>query len=188
MPKRFKNIYQLKITLEEIEPHIWRRIQIPESYSFWDLHVAIQDAMGWHHCHLFQFEMIDPRSGEKVLIGSPDESGIGDSLDAGWDVAISEFFSHENPQASYLYDFGDSWEHHVGLEDILPRKPKTRYPCCLDGQRKCPPEDCGGVPGYEDLLEAISNTDHSEHEEMLEWVGGEFDPDEFDLEKRSKLS
>ena len=181
MKDQFKKVYQFKITLEELDPPIWRRIQVPETYSFWDLHVAIQDAMGWTDSHLHQFEMMSPKTGEDVEIGIPDEEWEDEVQTlAGWEQKIADYFSSKNPTALYIYDFGDNWEHTVVLEEILPRAEKTEYPLCLEGERACPPEDCGGAWGYVDLLETISDPDGEEYEDTIEWLGGDFDPEYFD--------
>ncbi len=183
MRKKFDQVYQFKITLERIRPPIWRRIQVPETYTLGDLHVAIQDVMGWADYHLHQFERIHPKNGEKVTIGIPseDDIGYGWKILAGWRQKISDYFSMENCSADYVYDFGDNWEHRIQLEKILPREKDINYPICIKGKRACPPEDCGGVWGYEEFLEAIKDPKHKEHEEMLEWVGEEFDPEHFDI-------
>ena len=185
MKGKFDRVYQFKITLKEIKPAIWRRIQVPETYTFWDLHVAIQDAMGWEDYHLHEFEILDPSSGLEVRIGIPDEESkyFGMEVLPGWKQKIADYFSMENRTANYIYDFGDNWEHKIQLERILPRDKNVEYPICLAGRRACPPEDCGGVWGYEGFLEAIKNPKHPEHEEMLEWIGGEFDPEHFDPEE-----
>ena len=181
MKNQYNKVYQFKITLEELDPPIWRKIQVPETYSFWDLHVAIQDAMGWTDSHLHQFEMSNLKTGGEVEIGIPDEEweDEGKTL-AGWDEKIADYFSSKNPTALYIYDFGDNWEHSVVLEEILPRSEKTEYPLCLEGERACPPEDCGGAWGYVDLLETISDPDGEEYEDTIEWLGGDFDPEYFD--------
>jgi len=185
MKMKFDRVYQIKITLSGIRPPIWRRIQVPEIYTFWDLHVAIQDAMGWLDYHLHQFEMIDPKKGEKVTIGIPCEEDIGYGWEIlpGWRQRISDYFSLENKVADYVYDFGDNWDHRITLEKVLPRDKNTTYPACIKGKRACPPEDCGGVWGYAEFLEAIKDPKHEEHESMLEWVGGEFDPEHFDVKE-----
>ncbi|ACR78816.1 plasmid pRiA4b ORF-3 family protein [Kosmotoga olearia] len=184
MKKKFNRVYQFKITLKGIKPPIWRRIQVPETYTFWDLHVAIQDAMGWLDYHLHEFEIINPSTGLKVNIGIPDED-FGRDVLPGWKQKIADYFSMENPKANYTYDFGDNWEHKIELEKILPREKGVTYPVCIKGKRACPPEDCGGVWGYEELLEAIKDPAHERHEELLEWLGEDFDPEHFDVNEVS---
>lgn len=187
MKKQYNQVYQFKITLKNISPPIWRRIQVPESYSFWDLHVAIQDVMGWLDYHLHEFEIINPSTGAKVEIGIPvdDDFDMEREVLPGWEEKIADYFSMENRVTYYEYDFGDSWEHTIKLEKILPLDKDTDYPKCIAGKRSCPPEDCGGVWGYEDFLKIINNPDHEEYEEMIEWAGGAFDPEHFYKEKVS---
>ncbi len=181
MKKKFDKVYQFKITLKDIKPPVWRRIQVPGTYSFWDLHVAIQDAMGWYDCHLHHFEILNPFTKEKEYIGIPDEEGeMGIKILTGWKERLSDYFLKENVKADYLYDYGDNWEHTIKLEKILPREEEIKYPVCIDGERACPPEDCGGTGGHEDFLEVIMDPNHKEYEGMLEWAGGEFDPEYFD--------
>lgn len=179
MKKQFDKVYQFKITLQDIKPPIWRRIQVPETYMFWDLHVAIQGVMGWTDTHLHEFVIKNPKTGRKVNIGIPDED-FGRKVSEGWKKRIADFFSLSNPKAKYDYDFGDNWQHIVTLEEILPRQEGVEYPLCVGGKRACPPEDCGGPYGYEDFLSIIMEPDHEEHNSMLEWVGGEFHPEHFD--------
>ncbi|MGB2728747.1 MAG: plasmid pRiA4b ORF-3 family protein [Halobacteriota archaeon] len=175
-------MYQFKIALKGIKPPIWRRIQVPETYNFRDLHVAIQDAMGWIDYHLHEFEMVNPATGLKENIGIPNED-FGEEVLPELNQKIADYFSMENQTADYVYDFGDSWEHKIQLEKILPREKNINYPICIKGKRACPPEDCGGIWGYAELLEIIRNPEHEEYEEMLEWLGGEFDPEHFDVEE-----
>jgi hypothetical protein len=184
MKTNFNQIYQFKISLNGSKTPIWRRIQVPETYSFWDLHVAIQDAMGWDDYHLHEFEMINPVTDVEVVIGIPnkDDSFFREVL-PGWEQKIAEYFTTENPSALYTYDFGDDWVHNIKLEKILPREKNIDYPVCIKGKRACPPEDCGGIWGYEELLEIIHEPKHEEYEEMLEWVGEEFDPEHFDVKE-----
>ena len=177
----FGKVYQFKITLKGLQPPIWRRIQVPENYTFWDLHVAIQDVMGWQDYHLHVFEMAEPRSGEMMAIGVPAEDDLFDRRTLpGWTQTLPSFFSVENDTAEYTYDFGDNWQHKVKLEKILPRVEGTSYPVCLKGKRTCPPEDCGGVWGYQDLLESLSDPKTADDDESVQWVGGDFDPDHFE--------
>jgi hypothetical protein len=184
MSKKEQQIYQFKITLEGIKPSIWRRIQVPKTYTFWELHVAIQDAMGWYDYHLHQFEAINPKTGESDIIGIPDQEGIDDILTLpSWKIHISSYFSFLNKQAQYLYDFGDHWDHTVLLEKILPEEEFGKeYPLCVAGERACPPEDCGSIRGYEKLLDIIERPQHAEYKSTMEWLAKNFDPEEFKLE------
>jgi len=184
MKKKFDQVYQFKIALKGTKPQVWRRIQVPETYTFWDLHVAIQDVMGWEDCHLHEFEIVGSSTGVKTSIGIPDEEfGLDREILPGWKQKIADWFSMENRLADYRYDFGDNWEHKLRLEKILHRERNINYPICIKGERACPPEDCGGIWGYEDFLEIIKNPNHEEHEKMLEWIGGEFDPEHFDVKE-----
>ena len=174
-------VYQFKITLADIKPPIWRRIQVPEDYSFWDLHVAIQDAMGWQDYHLHEFKINKPNSGENFPIGIPDdETDWSRATLPGWEIAIADFFTMNNRSATYDYDFGDGWRHHVRLENIEKAQPALEYPRCVSGARACPPEDVGGSGGYEYFIQVINDPEHDDHSRMLEWIGESFDPDYFD--------
>ena len=182
MKKKYDQVYQFKITLKGTKPPIWRRILVPETYTFWDLHVAIQDAMGWDDYHLHEFTLLSPKTGRKVKIGIPSDEGadFGWKVLADWNQKIAHYFSLDNSKADYVYDFGDGWEHSIKLEKILPRETGVAYPRCIGGKRACPPEDCGGIGGYAEFLEAIGDPANELHEDMLDWVGGSFDPDDFD--------
>ena len=171
---------QFKITLQEIDPPVWRRIRVPAYYSFWDLHVAIQDAMGWTDSHLHAFRLTHPKVGARVEIGIPDEEfDTGNPVLPGWEVPLAAYFEKPGFRAEYEYDFGDSWVHEVLLEEVVDPMPGQVFPQCLGGAGACPPEDCGGPPGYEQLLIALADPSHEEHESMMEWVGGRFDPTAF---------
>ncbi|MCZ2341517.1 MAG: plasmid pRiA4b ORF-3 family protein [Bacteroidales bacterium] len=177
-------VYQLKITLVDTKPPIWRRIQVKDC-TLAKLHESIQTAMGWTNSHLHHF-----RVGEQ-LYGDPElmqenfaEMGYKDSTT----TKISDILPKKEKtfRFEYEYDFGDGWLHEVLVEGVVGADPKTKYPLCLEGKRACPPEDCGGVWGYPDFLEAIQNPDHEQHEEMLEWIGGRFDPKAFDAAKATE--
>jgi len=164
-----------------IEPAIWRRIQMPADCTFWDLHVAIQDAMGWLDCHLHVFHVTDPITGQEELIGLPDDEGfLEEETVPGWERRVTQVLSVAHPRLEYEYDFGDDWQHAVVLEDVRPLVPQVRYPRCVGGERACPPEDSGGVFGYLDLLGALADPQHEEHAGYREWVGGNYDPERFD--------
>ena len=184
MRKKFDRVFQFKITLKSIRPPIWRRIQVPETYTFWNLHVAVQDAMGWFDSHLHRFEILNPSTGIEEEIGIPDEEFEWDTVTLPvWEQKIAHYFSMTNTKSDYVYDFGDNWEHTVKLEKILPRQEKVKYPICIGGKRACPPEDSGGPWGYKDFLEEMADPHHEQHEEMLDWVGGSFDPEHFDIKE-----
>lgn len=179
----YNQVYQLKIILNDIEPKIWRIIQVPENYTFWELHVAIQNAMGWTDSHMHQFELINPGSRQKDIIGIPEHMYGGEIFDdyntlPGWNLKLADYLAIvENKQITYLYDFGDGQRHTIQFEGIYPRNIDKKYPVCLTGERSCPPEDCGGTGGYEDFLNIIKDKHHEEYKSMRRWAGGKFDPE-----------
>jgi hypothetical protein len=177
-------VFQFKITLQDIKPFIWRRVQIPGNYTFWDLHVAIQDSMGWTDTHLHEFRVVNLITSEEEYIGIPDDDGedIHSTL-AGWEIKVKDYVkAQENHKISYLYDFGDSWKHIIEFEGEHEKQPE-KYPQCLAGERACPPEDVGGVCGYQNFLSIIQDTKHEERKKLLAWVGGKYDPEKFDPKK-----
>ena len=173
------------IVLPGTDPLVWRRIQVPQSYSFWDLHVAIQDAMGWLDCHLHEFRVaLDSKSGRIGRFGIPvDDMLEQPPVQPDWTVKVSDTVGRGDLPILYVYDFGDDWRHVVMYEGGAQLERNVSYPRCVSGARRCPPEDCGGVHGYLELVEAIRDPNHERHAELLEWVGGDFDPDEFDARK-----
>lgn len=177
-------VHQFLVVLSGTDPLIWRRIQIPGSRSFWDLHIAIQDAMGWHDRHLHEFRLLDEDERHVVSIGIPmGNEAMDRPVVPGWQVTVSRFFDRPGwhaPPALYAYDFGDDWLHALVHEGVENAEPSITYPRCVSGARRCPPEDCGGVHGYAEFLRAIADRHHPEHTAMLEWAGGSFDPDDFD--------
>lgn len=184
MGKTYKNIYQFKIALKHIKPPIWRRIQVPEDYSFWDLHVAIQNAMGWSDDHLHSFYVINPETGSEEDIGSPGVPQSGKNpLIPSHKKKLVKYFTPENNKARYEYDFGDSWMHDIVLEAVFPKENDMKYPICTGGKRKCPPEDCGGLYGYMDLLDIIADPENEEYDKAVDRLGENFDPEQFDPDK-----
>ncbi len=171
MSKRKARIYRFKVSLLGIEPEIWRLVEVPETYTFWDLHVAIQDAMGWLDYHLHAFVPETLRGPNVGSIGIP-EGPTDDEYVAGWTVPIALHFANVGDAARYDYDFGDGWSHEVRLVAIELRERGTKYPRCIGGERACPPEDCGGIPGYHRLLEVLADPRDEEHDEMVEWLKG----------------
>ena len=184
VPKR-EIVYQFRVSLYGLSPEIWRRITVPSYYTFWDLHVAIQDAMGWLDYHLHLFEISDKTGKKSLKVGIPDED-FGQDLAAGWEVAISEHFTRLGQTAAYDYDFGDSWRHEILFEGMLLGDAGSQYPRCLGGERACPPEDCGGEAGYKRLLSVLADPAHEDRKETVRWLKGHaknyhpFKPEKFD--------
>ena len=142
MPKRDggnSKIYQIKVTLRYIEPPIWRRFHIARDASLWELHEVLQRVMGWGHDHLYQFLIKGKHYGEPF-----EDLDFEDAIE----TQLSQVVSRAGSKFVYEYDFGDGWEHELHVESTIPDKPGTAQPACIDGQRSCPPEDCGGVWGY----------------------------------------
>lgn len=171
--KRSPTVHQLKITLRGTSPPVWRRVQVRSSTTLGELHRVIQMAMGWEDCHLHEFDVGGTR------YGTDDGEGWGPPPKDEWRSKLARV-APAGSRFRYEYDFGDSWEHDVAVEKVLPAEPTTVYPVCLAGRRACPPEDCGGVWGYSEMLAALDDPDHKEHESHLEWVGGVFDSEAFD--------
>ena len=179
-------IHRLRIELRHIRPKIWRRIELPSDYTFWHLHHAIQNAMGWADDHLHDFRL-GTRRDQTVI--SPDEEDLGDFMMGNrhvrslleWETPIADHLAKKGDKAIYTYDYGDDWEHEVTVVAVAPKAPGTIYPVCVDGRRACPPEDCGGVWGYADLVEALADPKHVQHERWSSWMEDEgFDPEKFD--------
>lgn len=173
------SIYQLKATLREAKPPIWRRVEAPSNTSFYLFHCIIQGAMGWTNSHLHQFIK------DEEHYGIPSDEDFFDVTDER-KVKLSDLLHKEKDSIYYEYDFGDGWEHKVELEKISEPEKGVTYPRLIKGKNACPPEDCGGVWGYMDLVKTLKNPKDPEHETMLEWMGLEsaddFDPEAFDLD------
>ncbi|MBA3442179.1 MAG: plasmid pRiA4b ORF-3 family protein [Pyrinomonadaceae bacterium] len=173
------SIYQMKITLRGSKPPIWRRVEVRSDTTLHNLHWIIQTAMGWTNSHLHQF-IVGQQYYSQPDFGI-DEHGVDVKNERA--IKLGQIASRAKAKFIYEYDFGDGWEHEVVVEKILTAEAGMHYPKCLTGKRACPPEDCGGVWGYAGFLEAIKDPEHPEHEDMLEWVGGSFDPEAFDIEE-----
>lgn len=180
-------IFQLKSTLNDSSPLVWRRILVPKNYSFFDLHVAIQDSMGWTDSHLHAFYIEKRKGVDRITIEFPSPEGEdlyrGETRDERRELIV-DYFGNSIKQCTYSYDFGDNWDHTILFERELPVEANARYPQCISGAGACPPEDCGGTGGYDDLQKIMKNPKHPEHNEILEWLGldtaDEFDPAAFD--------
>ncbi len=179
-----RHILRLCAQLLDLHPVIWRRIEIRSDLTFWALHVALQNAMGWTDSHLHDFELPNADAGEPVWIGMPDLDG-DDYRDvrADFDERLKSWIHCQGERFFYNYDYGDGWRHEVVIEAIEPATRGTRYPLCTGGERACPPEDVGGPGGYENFLKALTDPKHPEHDEYRRWIGGRFDPELFDPAK-----
>jgi len=164
-------IYELVVTLGDVQPPVWRRVRVPAEITLADLHRVLQIAMGWRDTHLHQFEV----GGELIGVPDPEISRplTDESKIALVDVAL------EKTRFRYDYDFRDIWRHDIVVDRIV--RDAAGEVLCLDGRRACPPEDCGGWAGYDELLEILANPQHDEHAERLTRLGGAFDPEAFDV-------
>jgi len=183
MPKRTKpvtSVHQLRVSLYNVSPPVWRRIQVPSNITLLRLHRLLQIVMGWSDYHLHQFLL-----GEVTYaIPDPEEDDFfdfhpRDERRARLDKVLPEV----GDSMVYEYDFGDGWQHKIVVEKVQPPEESVQYPRCISGRRACPPEDCGGPYGYPEFLEALHDPNHPEHQMYSDWIGGEFDPEEFDLQE-----
>ncbi len=169
----------MKITLRGAKPPIWRRLEVPSDLKLSRLHECVQQAFGWYGCHLWVFST---PGGE---FGDPDPEHRGASARSLRDVAPAA-----GDRIRYTYDFGDDWEHEITVEEVKPAETGLAYPRCTAGRKACPPEDCGGICGYQELLEILADPGHPEHAQRLEWLGlgsaAEFDPAAFDLDEANR--
>jgi hypothetical protein len=169
---------QFRIDLLGTERPVWRRIRVPGNLTMVGLHYVIQEAVGWNHAHLFEFSGPTGEKYQDLLLADP-EWPVEGLLDAG-STSLMDAFGEGSEELRYEYDFGDSWEHVVGLEDVRVEASRSSVrPLCMDGAGRCPPEDCGGVDSFREMLEALSDPRHEEHESWLAWLGEPFDPDAF---------
>jgi hypothetical protein len=180
MATKTVEIYQIKVTLRNTKPPIWRRLLVPAGMTLDRLHRVLQTVMGWEDCHLHEF-----RIGEE-LFGppAPDLWGMGGPpVGSERTAKLSQVMGWEGAKARYTYDFGDNWEHEIGVEKVLPVEPGLKYPVCVAGELHGPPEDSGGVYGYYNLLLAFADPAHEDHADLCEWLGEGFDPEEFSVEE-----
>lgn len=174
---------RIKVILDKTNPQIWRELLVPKDITFYKLHHTIQIAMGWKNSHLFEFKIEGYRIGE--IFDNLEELDDSHIINAKETTLVS-LVDNEGEQFKYEYDFGDGWDHTIILEKYESLEPKQQLPYCISGALKCPPEDCGGIPGFYDFLSVISDKHHPEHRATKAWAGGKFDPAEFDVIKINK--
>jgi Plasmid pRiA4b ORF-3-like protein len=163
-------VCQLKVTLLDSRPLIWRRLLVPADLTLPRLHKVLQIAMGWQNSHVYEFHVEGRRP-----------AGRG-SAPMGRNARIGDVLTETGSSLIYTYDLGDGWEHDIVLEKRSSGGEDAASPVCVDGEQACPPEDCGGVSGYSDLLEILQNPADERYEEMREWIGETFDPRAFSVE------
>jgi len=172
-------IYQLHIVLKETNPPIWRRIQVSSRVTLYRLNLLIQRAMGWENMHLSEFKINETRYADSNY----------DEYDEGFleykDHRVSKCLPGEGGKFLYTYDFGDDWSHEVTVEKIFKEEEGVKYPLCIDGERACPPEDVGGIPGYEEYVVAMFDPTHDNHDAFMQWRGP-YDPEKFDKVQATK--
>lgn len=207
-----KTMYQLRITLRGSKPPIWRRVAVPSDITLGQLHQVIQIAMGWTGSHLHQFVLRDKSlmpsgeeireadkadswsdafanriRGERVFVMTTTPFGEPTELEGEDEntVTLAQVCPKVKSKLTYEYDFDDGWEHLIEVQKITPEEsePGAKYPVCLDGKKACPPDDCGGIYGYYHMLEVLADPEHEDHIDLMEWLGGNFDSDAFDLNK-----
>jgi len=178
----FRNTYQLKVTLNDATPPIWRRILVPSDIPLGKLHIVLQVAMGWTNSHLHQFV-----SGGTLYGIQDEEFSLEMEVEDENRYKLDQLLRAEKEAIKYEYDFGDGWVHKIVLEKILPHQNDKQLPLCIKGKRACPPEDCGGIGGYLGLLDILKDPEHPEYEDMVEWLGGELDSEAFDIDETNEM-
>ena len=166
----------LRIELEDIEPLIWRRVAVRTSMKLKVVHSTVQAAMGWLDYHLWEFTADERKYG--MLL--PDDPDWNERIEDAEKTSLSALLSTGVKEIGYIYDMGDNWQHRIIIEKLGGAAPGKLYPEFLGGERRCPPEDCGGVPGYYEFLNSIANKQSKKCKAALDWYGRAYDPDEFD--------
>lgn len=172
-----ETVFRLKVSLKGSRPLIWRRVEVLSTTDLGTLHYVIQIAMGWTNSHLHEFTVGDRR------YGAPEQDDIifdNSPLDENT-VTVGDVLRRKGARIDYEYDFGDGWEHEIRLEERLPADPGVRYPCCTGGEMACPPDDCGGLFGYYNMLNILKNPRHPDYEVWKSWIDPGFSPDSFNL-------
>src|SRR4051794_19171223 len=173
-------IAHLRIKLDDVEPTVIRRLEVPLAIRLDRLHLVLQAALGWTDSHLYEFRARD------VGWGVPDPDFGDGPLDAR-KARLGDVLEDAGVKSiKYLYDFGDGWEHSVRIERVTEAEPGTTYPRLIEAAGRCPPEDVGGPWGYREFLAAIADPNHERHAEFVEWTGGNFDPKATDIETHAR--
>jgi hypothetical protein len=179
-------VYYLRVTLKDSKPQIWRDVLVPSNLTLEELHYVLQTVMGWDNCHSHHF------IAGKIFYndGLDNNNQYSDTEDCDRNerkYTVSQLLLEEQNSIIYEYDLGDSWTHHVELKKILPADDEVRKPRCIQGEQACPPEDCGGIWGYADMLEALQHAENCETDEIIIGLGKDFDPDYFDIDAVNRV-
>jgi hypothetical protein len=178
-----ESIIRLRISLNDTDPAIWRLVEVPTEMTLKDLHVVIQAAMGWDNAHLYEFQV----GRDRIAGPGMSDSGFGGARPLGADqVRLADLAGRGVKRFVYIYDMGDNWEHEIEIERSLPAEAATAYPRLVDAAGRCPPEDVGGVPGFYAFLEAIGDPNHPEHNDLRDWYGDTFDPNDVGVDRIRK--
>ncbi|CAN5822608.1 plasmid pRiA4b ORF-3 family protein [soil metagenome] len=179
------DIIQLDISLHKSNPLIHRTVLVKKETSFFELHHIIQIVMGWQNYHLFEFNLDGYRIG--VIEENQKNNGYGsDQIICANTTILSDILSSENDVFNYTYDLGDCWLHEISMSMVSSREGVTSYPVCVDGELNCPPEDCGGIIGFYNILTVILDNKHPEYKKTRKWVGKKYDPLIFNKDKINK--
>ncbi|MDN5865053.1 MAG: plasmid pRiA4b ORF-3 family protein [Gammaproteobacteria bacterium] len=173
------NLYEVKLTLQGVAPPIWRRLQVPAATTLDVLHNIVQIAMGWKNIHLHMFIV----NGEEYGVTDPD---LGTTI-RDESKAVLGKVAEQGDRLMYVYDFGDEWEHEILIERVFPAEEAVARPRCIDGERACPPEDCGGPAGYRKMLAALADPQAPGHVKLLDRIGRDFEPEVFDTQRITNL-
>jgi hypothetical protein len=184
-PVARRAVYELRLELCDIKPRIWRRIRVPGDMDLGRLSDVLSSAMGWSSSHLHEFIAGGVRIGDSKVDDFDDFDDIPHVIEER-QVKLGDLVSEVGERLFYVYDLGDEWRHEICVERVVGDPEASRRPVCLDGQRACPPEDCGGIPGYEHLLEALGDRSHPDHIELLHWIGSSFDAEAFSVAEANR--
>lgn len=171
------HVYQGKVSLKGIIPPIWRKFQVAGDTTLYRLHLILQTVMGWHNQHLYRF-IIDG-----IEYMEPPPETAWPPVQDPHRVTLSNVVHEEDSKFIYVYDFGADWQHIISIDRILPAQPEVDHPICLAGQRACPPEECGGIFNYGNLLEIIQDPNHEDYAEARDLLAESFDPEAFEVEQ-----
>ena len=174
------DIVQIRIALQDIEPPIWRRVQVPTDFPLRRLHDVIQAVIGWLDSHLHQFEIGDKLYGQPEIAG---DDHFGPPLYSDRNTRLAQLLERGIDRFTYTYDFGDDWRHEIEIEGTLQAQPGVEYPILVAGERRGPPEDCGGPFGFVAFLDAMSDPGHPDHEDVMDWYGEPFEAEDMELDK-----